>query len=127
MAQDIARLEAGLPGPAMSRLCHRDPLPANIVGRRAVRLIDWEYAGAGKPAFDIAAVCSALPTGAAARFAALACGPEGATAAYAGRHLVRRVGRLWTMAVAAAHRSCLDSQELGGYLSDPSSDSDTKL
>jgi thiamine kinase-like enzyme len=48
------RIEA-LRGPVTPRLCHNDLLPANFV-RSGGRLwiVDWEYAGMGDPAFDLA-------------------------------------------------------------------------
>jgi len=49
-------------------LCHRDPLAANVAGRRPPLLIDWEYAGPGDPAFDLAAVLDVLPAGVGRRF-----------------------------------------------------------
>jgi thiamine kinase-like enzyme len=39
-------------------LCHNDPHHGNLVGFEPLRLIDWEYAGAGDPQFDLAAVIS---------------------------------------------------------------------
>lgn len=39
------------------RLCHHDPLPANVLESRGrLYLLDWEYAGLGNPLFDFAAV-----------------------------------------------------------------------
>jgi thiamine kinase len=38
-------------------LCHNDVQHLNIVGRDEPLLIDWEYAGRGDPAFDLASVC----------------------------------------------------------------------
>ena len=38
-------------------LCHNDVHHLNIVGRDEPLLIDWEYAGRGDPAFDLASVC----------------------------------------------------------------------
>lgn len=43
-------------GVPTSPLCHHDPIPANVVGLRVPLLIDWEYAAAGEPLFDLAAV-----------------------------------------------------------------------
>lgn len=37
-------------------LCHHDPHPGNVLGIDAPVLIDWEYAAAGRPLFDLAAV-----------------------------------------------------------------------
>ena len=49
-----ARIEARR-GPVAPRPCHDDLLPLNFVhdGER-VRIVDWEYAGMGDPAFDLA-------------------------------------------------------------------------
>ncbi len=71
-AQTAARLKAGLPedigelladtqalarriAPFRPVLCHNDLLPANLIddGHR-LWLVDWEYAGAGHPLFDLA-------------------------------------------------------------------------
>jgi thiamine kinase-like enzyme len=42
-------------GPVELRPCHNDLLPANFVhDARQVWIIDWEYAGMGDPAFDLA-------------------------------------------------------------------------
>jgi thiamine kinase-like enzyme len=51
---DRIRVElAASPGEA--RLCHGDPVPENFVRDGvALRLIDWEYAGMGDPAWDLA-------------------------------------------------------------------------
>jgi thiamine kinase len=38
-------------------LCHNDVHALNIVDAGALRLLDWEYAGAGSRWFDLAAVC----------------------------------------------------------------------
>jgi len=40
------------------RLCHNDPIAANLVltGNEQLRLIDWEYAAVGDPFFDLAVV-----------------------------------------------------------------------
>jgi thiamine kinase len=106
LAREVRALEAQSRHPGGLRLCHRDPLPANVVGRRAVRLIDWEYAGPGDPSFDIAAVCAALPADARLRFARLA-GPAGAAAGpdLRSARVVRRVGQLWASAVTALQGS----------------------
>jgi thiamine kinase len=43
---------------AISRkaLCHNDLVHGNLVGRKPVQLIDWEYAAVGDPCFDLAIV-----------------------------------------------------------------------
>ncbi|MGD0712757.1 MAG: choline kinase family protein [Gaiellaceae bacterium] len=54
-AHELAgRIEARR-GPVAPKPCHNDLLPLNFVhdGER-VRLVDWEYAGMGDPAFDLA-------------------------------------------------------------------------
>jgi thiamine kinase len=54
MRSAAATLQSAGNGP---RLCHHDPLPANIMesaGR--LFLLDWEYAGFGNPLFDFAAL-----------------------------------------------------------------------
>lgn len=66
MAESVRRLldSLGRPeGPPV--LCHHDPVAANIVGYRAPLLIDWEYAAAGDPGFDLAAVIRQHRLGAA--------------------------------------------------------------
>ncbi len=54
-AKELAdRIEARR-GPIELRPCHNDLLPANFVhDDRQVWIIDWEYAGMGDPAFDLA-------------------------------------------------------------------------
>jgi thiamine kinase len=49
----VARLQ----GKGASCLCHNDVHHLNVVGREQPLLIDWEYAGRGDPAFDLASVC----------------------------------------------------------------------
>ena len=76
-ARTAARLHASLPPDidriltditALSRrvapfrpvLCHNDMLPANLIDEGArLWLLDWEYAGAGHPLFDLAHVSTA--------------------------------------------------------------------
>jgi thiamine kinase-like enzyme len=71
-ARTAQRLKAGLPGdlaalledsrelsrriaPFRPVLCHNDLLPANLIDDgRGLWLVDWEYAGAGHPLFDLA-------------------------------------------------------------------------
>ena len=48
-----ATLSAGTIG----RLCHNDVHHLNVVDDGSLHLIDWEYAGAGTPYFDLASVC----------------------------------------------------------------------
>lgn len=43
-------------GEGRAVLCHRDPIAGNVVGFRSTVLIDWEYAAAGDPLFDLAVV-----------------------------------------------------------------------
>jgi aminoglycoside phosphotransferase (APT) family kinase protein len=88
-------------------LCHHDPIPANIVGLRHPRLIDWEYAGPGDPLFDLAAVARhyRLPArGArffrAAYFGGSAAGPAG-DALGAWEEIYDRIVLLWEAAMRA--------------------------
>lgn len=46
--------EAFLKHPFDPRLCHNDLLNENFLDDGNVRIIDWEYAGMGDPAFDLA-------------------------------------------------------------------------
>lgn len=39
-----------------SRLCHHDAHCGNVIGVRAPKLIDWEYAARGDPLFDLAVI-----------------------------------------------------------------------
>ncbi len=39
------------------QLCHNDVHHLNVVDAGGLRLIDWEYAGVGQTAFDLASVC----------------------------------------------------------------------
>lgn len=50
MAQELGRN-------ALVRLCHNDVHHWNIVDGGGLRLLDWEYAGAGDPFFDLSSVC----------------------------------------------------------------------
>ncbi len=40
--------------PFTPRLCHNDLLNENFLDDGAIRILDWEYAGMGDPAFDLA-------------------------------------------------------------------------
>ena len=42
---------------SVARLCHNDVHHLNVVDGGALHLIDWEYAGLGEAAFDLASVC----------------------------------------------------------------------
>ncbi len=55
VAAEVARLLRRLP-PPQATLCHHDPITANVIGLSEPRLVDWEYAGAGAPWFDLAVV-----------------------------------------------------------------------
>ena len=44
------------PSPWGLRFCHNDPVRGNIINDGTIRLIDWEYAGAGDPVFDLAVI-----------------------------------------------------------------------
>jgi len=50
-------LIAELARDATRRLCHNDVHHLNIIDDGTLRLVDWEYAGAGDPYFDLASVC----------------------------------------------------------------------
>jgi thiamine kinase len=45
-----------LAGDSPQALCHNDLVHTNIIDVRPLRLIDWEYAAAGDPLFDLAVV-----------------------------------------------------------------------
>jgi thiamine kinase-like enzyme len=50
----LDRVERELGRSAAACLCHNDLLPANFIDEGGrLRLIDWEYAGAGDPFFDL--------------------------------------------------------------------------
>jgi len=60
---------AALPGvaPADRRLCHMDPVAGNLIRTAdGLRLLDWEFAVAGDPMFDLAAVIAYHDLGPAA-------------------------------------------------------------
>lgn len=53
--------------PAERRLCHMDPVAGNLIRTaEGLRLVDWEFAVAGDPMFDLAAVIAYHDLGAAA-------------------------------------------------------------
>jgi thiamine kinase len=52
---------------ASYRLCHNDVHHLNVVDDGSLHLIDWEYAGAGTPYFDLASVCVYHSYGASGR------------------------------------------------------------
>lgn len=57
LAEKTAVLCRQLLAPGHRRtVCHNDLVYMNIVGSNPVRLIDWEYAAAGDPLFDLAVV-----------------------------------------------------------------------
>lgn len=67
-AELVAEL-AALPAvpPAERRLCHMDPVAGNLIRTAAgLRLVDWEFAVAGDPVFDLAAVIAYHDLGGAA-------------------------------------------------------------
>jgi thiamine kinase len=105
----------GLPA-APVVLCHHDPGPANLVGRPP-RLLDWEYAAAGNPLFDLAVLGRGLRLArpgwqALARAVAEAAGPAAPYGEWRAARLADAlqpwaafagvVERLWLLAVAAA-------------------------
>jgi thiamine kinase len=99
-------LRHSLGGDGAMCLCHHDPIPANVVGFRQTRLIDWEYAAIGDPLFDLAVVTRhhALPDGAVAAFAAAYFGGPGQVPwarLNAARSLYDHVLCLWLGAVGA--------------------------
>ena len=53
----VERLQSLPPHPAV--FCHNDISPANLLGD-PLRLVDWEYAGVGDPAFDLACLIRAF-------------------------------------------------------------------
>jgi thiamine kinase len=50
IAQELSRSSS-------ARLCHNDVHHLNVVEAGELRLVDWEYAGAGEPLFDLASAC----------------------------------------------------------------------
>lgn len=61
LTQAFARAQqllAALP-PAPAVFCHNDVSPLNLFGA-PLQLVDWEYAGAGDAAFDLACACHAF-------------------------------------------------------------------
>jgi len=57
LADRVVTLARQLLPPGQQRvLCHNDLVYMNIIGSNPVRLIDWEYAAAGDPLFDLAVV-----------------------------------------------------------------------
>lgn len=106
----LAACLGGEAGPL--RLCHNDPTPGNFIAGvdGQLRLIDWEYAGLGYPAFDLA--------GLAAGAALDRSGDEVLLGAYLGRaptalefdrhgrwrDLVARLADLWGRAVLVGNQ-----------------------
>ena len=43
-----------LKSPFTPKICHNDLLNANFLDDGQIRILDWEYAGMGDPAFDLA-------------------------------------------------------------------------
>lgn len=107
VAAEVAQLLRRLP-PQQSALCHHDPIAANVIGFSKPRLVDWEYAGAGAPWFDLAAVLAhhRVPPRQATRFlsayfGATAAIPGDAITAY--RRVYDRILMLWLWALQRTH------------------------
>ena len=87
-------------------ICHNDPTDGNLVdGPGGLRLIDWEYAGAGDPAMDLAVVIEhhALRGGEIAgllRAYRQAGGSADESALEQWRCIYQVTARLWALAVA---------------------------
>ena len=58
LVERMSAIERNLPSPPPWGLCfcHNDPVRGNIIDDGTIRLIDWEYAGAGDPVFDLAVI-----------------------------------------------------------------------
>lgn len=50
----LREIEAAFQDPFEPHLCHNDLLNENFLDDGNIRIIDWEYAGMGDPAFDLA-------------------------------------------------------------------------
>lgn len=104
LASEVGRLLVRAHDPSTrSALCHRDPIAGNVVGLRHPMLIDWEYAAAGDPLFDLAVVVEhhQLSRHARNRFLAAYFGgpaqvPAARLAAYGA--VYRRLAALWRLA-----------------------------
>jgi aminoglycoside phosphotransferase (APT) family kinase protein len=91
--------------PAAAVLCHHDPLPANVLG--AGVFLDWEYALAGNPLFDVAVLGLGLGLTGEKDWARLAAAwaAHRPGSAPAGRYLpawarfAHAVGDLWVAAI----------------------------
>lgn len=97
-------------------VCHNDLVYMNIVGSHPVRLIDWEYAAAGDPLFDLAVVVRhhRLTARIAGDFLRAYMGPPDAETSErfdAFCQLYDLLAELWYLAVAA------DTQTTDGELS----------
>lgn len=96
---------------SIARLCHNDVHHLNIVdGGGELRLIDWEYAGAGEPLFDLASACVYHRYEAAQRALLISSWSATADSALQARldlaiWLFEYVKELWE-AVRAMSRSC---------------------
>ncbi len=101
----LLELAAAEPGPAC--FCHNDVGGGNVIQQDGgLRLIDWEYAGTGNPAFDVAAVIEQNALGAtqSADFlkAYADCGgPDVARELARWRFIYRLTAGLWSRATGA--------------------------
>lgn len=110
-AASVARARAALDGlppsdPVAAVLCHHDPLPANVLANGL--FLDWEYALAGNPLFDVAVLGLGLGLSRHKDWARLAAAwaahrPGGGPPSQhlpAWARFARAVGAVWTDATA---------------------------
>lgn len=117
VAAALARAQAELalaPAPAVP--IHGDPVPANVLGTSgAMVLIDWEYAGMGEPAWDLAYF--ALEAGLSPAEEAALAAAHGAPGLDARRLMLNRLtaaalAALW----GAARMRVVPVPDLGGWI-----------
>jgi thiamine kinase len=116
LARDAEAALAACPGPTAGdppRLCHNDPTPGNFIAGPGgeLRLIDWEYAALGDPAFDLAglALGAGLEPPAEDLLLAAYGGGGPVSAARRARHgawkrFAALLGELWHRAVRSANQ-----------------------